>query len=133
MANKYQPIADWLSTQPRDTVNCTFADLEEVLGQPLPPSARIHRAWWANGGITTHHVQAEAWLREGWMVDTVDLYAETVRFMRRLPSREQLDLAWQVVALIRREFPSALTHDVAAACRYAANLLSDTPDGDAWE
>lgn len=26
----------------------TFAEIEKLVGQ-LPPSARIHRAWWANG------------------------------------------------------------------------------------
>ena len=45
------------------TVTLTFAHVEQLLGRPLPPSARRHRHWWENDRGHTH---ARAWLEAGW-------------------------------------------------------------------
>jgi hypothetical protein len=58
-----------------------FAELEEVLGFPLPPSASRYREWWANqrsGG----HSQAKGWQDAGWKVWAVDLAGRRVEFRR---------------------------------------------------
>ena len=60
----------------------TFQQIELVLGFTLPPSARRHRAWWANPSKRDDHPYAQAWLAAGWKVDTVDQQAEWVRFRR---------------------------------------------------
>ena len=60
-----------------------FADIEALVGRPLPPSARDprrYRPWWrytAAYGPAWH-----GWVREGWHVATVDPAAETVTFAR---------------------------------------------------
>jgi hypothetical protein len=33
---------------PGNTVVLTFPHIEDLLGVPLPDSARVHHAWWAN-------------------------------------------------------------------------------------
>jgi hypothetical protein len=43
---KYQQLSRWLQDQSRDEVNMAFADIEQVLGMPLPPSARRHPTHW---------------------------------------------------------------------------------------
>jgi len=59
-----------------------FSDVEEIIGEPLPVSARKHRAWWGNES-SPFRVQAVAWMGCGWKVAEVDLTNEWVRFERR--------------------------------------------------
>lgn len=63
-----------------ETYTLTFAQVEDLINDNLPPSARQHRAWWANDSTSSR--QAEAWMTSGWAVDDVDLSAEVVRFKR---------------------------------------------------
>ena len=58
----------------------TFAHIEEIIGDDLPASARTIRAWWSN---TRSHTQGRAWLEYGWLVASVNLESERVRFNRR--------------------------------------------------
>jgi hypothetical protein len=75
---KYEPLAAHLEALAARDTTMSFADVEQILGAPLPASARNHRPWWANGG----HSQAAAWMGAGWAVDTVNLASERVRFRR---------------------------------------------------
>ncbi len=77
--SKYLPIAGYLSGQSSNEVRVSFAELERILGEPLPASARIHRAWWSNGG----RVQSSSWIEAGWVVGKVDMQAQTLTFFRR--------------------------------------------------
>jgi hypothetical protein len=64
MAGNYQRLADFLASCQSDEVQLSFADIERILGQPLPNAART-ATWWAN---TQHLAQDRAWLRAGWRV-----------------------------------------------------------------
>lgn len=77
----YAPLAEHLADLSAVTAQLSFAQIEHILGRSLPASARRHRAWWANDARGTHG-QARAWMGAGWLVDTVDLNAATVRFRR---------------------------------------------------
>jgi hypothetical protein len=77
----YAPLADHLSGLSSSTEQLSFAQLERILGRPLPASARRHRAWWANNSEGTHS-HARSWMGVGWLVDTVDLNSGTVRLRR---------------------------------------------------
>lgn len=79
--SKYDPLSTYLKSLAASEVKLTFQQVEGVLGQPLPASARRYRPWWANetGGTHTH---ARAWLDAGWRTRAVDLQAETVVFHR---------------------------------------------------
>jgi hypothetical protein len=70
-----------LTTSAGQSRTVTFAELEQVLGFQLPPSARKYRPWWANQSDGAH-VQAQAWMGAGWRVSSVDLREQTVRFVR---------------------------------------------------
>jgi hypothetical protein len=43
---KYSPLHRWLQTHERTTMSVTFAEVEEVLGFPLPNSCRNHVPHW---------------------------------------------------------------------------------------
>lgn len=77
----YQPLTRHLKTLAQDSWSARFAELERVLGQPLPRSAREHRPWWANERSGSH-TQAKAWLEAGWETREVDIARETVTFVR---------------------------------------------------
>jgi hypothetical protein len=78
--SKYDPLTKHLKAQRADRVPMTFAELEKVLGFPLPPSSRKHRAWWAND--PQGHVNARAWRAAGYQSADVDLDALKLVFVK---------------------------------------------------
>lgn len=73
---KYDPLCDYLSKADKDNISLTFTEIEDIISDDLPHSARNHRAWWANGG----HSQSHAWLNAGYSVIVVDFALERVIF-----------------------------------------------------
>ena len=78
--SKYAPLSEALSRTTRDKKRITFAEIERILGAPLPPTARRDNAWWANNA--TGHSQAKGWLGAGFRTSEVNLEGETVTFVR---------------------------------------------------
>ncbi len=78
---KYEPLAERLRRHPQDEWAARFAEVEQVLGFPLPASARRYREWWANQRGEGHS-QKKGWQDAGWQVWKVDLGAEQVTFRR---------------------------------------------------
>ena len=79
---KYAPLSQFLRNATGIRIRLTFTQVEQVVGAPLPPSARRYREWWGNdraGG----HVQARAWLSAGWEVSAVDFAGGEVEFIKR--------------------------------------------------
>jgi hypothetical protein len=81
---KYTPLEAYLQGIPlrQDRVVLSFAEVEKIIGDRLPPSAHKYGAWWANEREVTH-VQANAWLRAGWRVESVHLERKVVTFTRQ--------------------------------------------------
>ena len=48
MPGTYTSLYQYLENRYANTVVLTFAHIEDLLGFPLPDSARVHREWWAN-------------------------------------------------------------------------------------
>jgi hypothetical protein len=79
---KYEPLSTHLQAAGSSEWPTTFAQVEQVLGFALPPSARKHREWWSNQAGAGHS-QARGWQDAGWQVWKVDLEREQVIFRRR--------------------------------------------------
>jgi len=63
---KYDPLARHLATLQGDAFELSFAEIEKILGAPLPRSASRPQ-WWANvTSPETTHVQREAWRAAGF-------------------------------------------------------------------
>lgn len=75
---KYHPLFEHLLFSGQGRLPMTFAEIEEVIGTPLPPSARSREEWWSNN--PNGHSQARAWLRASYRTSHVDLAGETVEF-----------------------------------------------------
>lgn len=80
---KYEPLGNFLADVPAATgsVTLSFGEIEHIIGAQLPPSALMHRAWWANqeGGSRAPH-----WRAAGFKVDGVNQPDRTVSFRRVL-------------------------------------------------
>ncbi len=79
-AARYAPITEFLSGVSGDAVEVSFEEIEEVLGEPLPLSARKHRSFWANSPRPT---QARSWLSAGWEVTGLDWDQQRLTFRRK--------------------------------------------------
>ena len=79
MRTDYTPLRRHLSGLEGQEWSTSFPELERILRDGLPDSARKHRPWWANHAGNT---QGRVWLDAGWKVERVNLRAETVVFRR---------------------------------------------------
>ncbi|MDZ7801036.1 MAG: hypothetical protein U5K81_09630 [Trueperaceae bacterium] len=78
-ASSYAAIGTHLQDASGEETTLSFDRIEEIIGRALPASAHRHRAWWAN---TDTHSQALTWLSAGWKVESADLDAKEVTFVR---------------------------------------------------
>jgi DNA-binding transcriptional regulator YiaG len=82
-AGKYRLLFDYLDQRVGDEVALSFAEIEALLGQSLPPSARGRRDWWGN---RQRAPQASAWMDAGYHVADLNLESERVVFRKPVPS-----------------------------------------------
>jgi len=84
MAERYAPLEQYLRKLPpaQEEVTLSFEIIEGILQDSLPLSALENRTWWDNQQRGTR-VETIAWMDAGWLVETVDLTAKWVRFVRQ--------------------------------------------------
>ncbi len=77
---KYIRLAAFLASQPGavDTIEMTLPEIEEVVGQRLPPGAKFP-SWWRNDEKRMH---SRAWLTAGWRVGRMGRDGASVEFVR---------------------------------------------------
>lgn len=78
--SKYGPLRKHLNSGAMTRWRAAFADVEAVLGFPLPRSAYAYPAWWSND--PTGHSHSRAWLNAGWKTEAVDLPNQQVTFRK---------------------------------------------------
>lgn len=77
--SKYEPLNNFLKAQSREHVPMTFAEIERILNDKLPPS-KTHRAWWSNN--PSNNVMTKEWLDAGYETESVDIAGEKLVFRR---------------------------------------------------
>jgi hypothetical protein len=76
---KYRTLWRWLQDQDRDEIQLSFAQVEEILGLSLPPSARTHQPhWYGYEGSALGRAIRDA----GWRASKVNMVDERVTFLR---------------------------------------------------
>jgi CBS domain-containing protein len=117
--SRYAPLATWLQEQPIDdkTVPLSFQQIETIIGDALPASAREVRSWWANDSVG--HVQSQQWLEVGWRVSNIYMAEETVIFTR-IKDREKAYI----------DFYSGLLPMLTKAAQF--HVREASPDGLNW-
>jgi hypothetical protein len=76
---KYGPLAEYLGALKIDSVSMTFAEIEDILGDALAPSARKHLPYW----YSSHNSLGKAIAAAGFKPRGVRLDSETADFYRR--------------------------------------------------
>ncbi|ETI91645.1 MAG: hypothetical protein Q607_CBUC00021G0087 [Clostridium butyricum DORA_1] len=81
MANtgKYLALEQYLERNCNLKIKLSFEDIEKIISEPLPASARKYAAWWANN--SEGHSHANSWLNAGAKVEEVKL-GEFVVFLK---------------------------------------------------
>ncbi len=77
MSKKYRKLSEHLAGLDEGRWEADFVDVEQVLGVPLPASARTYQAWWAN----QMRSQSLGWQLAGWKAVDLDLKNEKVTFV----------------------------------------------------
>ena len=70
-------LTRWLECTRAAVTTANFDQLDQLIA--LPPVARVHRSWWSND---ERRSQSAHWLDAGWQVDSVNMAAEAVIFVR---------------------------------------------------
>lgn len=79
--SKYQPLLEYLRRSNQSEVTLSFTQVELLINDILPDSARSKRAWWSNRSKGA--LQASAWMEAGYLVEKLDLDEEYVTFRKR--------------------------------------------------
>ncbi len=103
--SRYELLERFLRSRAENEVPITFAEIERILGRPLPASAHEHRAWWSNN--PANNVMTKAWLAAGYESERVDIAGERLVFRRRNRSQSNSSIGW--LDRIRRELGGTVT------------------------
>ena len=92
--SKYASLHKYLANRYADSVVLTFGQLEDLMGAPLPDSARAEQEWWTSTDRDSDKSPcSDAWILAGRTAKP-NLLARTVTFERRAESlRESGSLA----------------------------------------
>ena len=84
MTGNYTLLEQYLRDLPvsQEEVILAFESIQQILNEPLPPSAYEDGAWWGNQkqGI---QIETNPWMDAGWLVEIVDFREQWVRFVRQ--------------------------------------------------
>jgi 5-methylcytosine-specific restriction protein B len=116
---KYDPLTDRLNGEASGSLTLDFHELDTLV-DGLPPTARQHRAWWANDTTSTSR-HSQSWMDAGWRVDRVDLSAERVTFARGDASVSVSGAGQRTIPGTRRTFGDAIEYEMADAPAYNYN------------
>ncbi|MDG4785087.1 HNH endonuclease family protein [Micromonospora sp. WMMD1102] len=83
---RYGPLTDWLRAQTSDEPLVSFDHLEDILGLPLPASARNHLPYWYSAG----NALGKAVVTAGFKARGVNMTNETLVLTRTTPSGDEV-------------------------------------------
>lgn len=78
--SKYFPLYTHLKQCQQKEITLMLAEIETLIGMPLPGSARSRRGWWSNRGKGA--LQAQAWIEAGYLVAEIDLEQQRILFRK---------------------------------------------------
>lgn len=87
---KYYKLKLYFSECCRIYLTLTFEEIEDIIQDKLPASARKASEWWYPRKQTNRI--AEAWISEGYSLVRIDIGKEKVRFKREIEGKEHLKI-----------------------------------------
>lgn len=92
--SKYQPLLDFLCGSDQNEITLSFVEIESLIKDSLPNSAKSKRAWWSNRKHGSS--QAYAWIEAGYRVENLDFDQQQVTFFKP-PDKYQVQLQGDTV------------------------------------
>ncbi len=83
MVGKYTPLENYflnLPTSQREVV-LGFEQIEGILNNKLPSSAYEDQRWWEHE-TEGNHRNTRSWVNAGWRIESLDVNAKWVKFVR---------------------------------------------------
>lgn len=77
-SQKYYPLYTYLYNSQQEEHTLSFAEIEQLLGSPLPATAHSHKSWWGNRRKGA--LQATAWISAGYQTTHLDLVHQQITF-----------------------------------------------------
>ena len=128
--SKYRPLQEYLRRQGQAEVTLTIAEIEQLIGNALPTSARTQRAWWSNR--RTGAVQATAWMAAGYHAQEIDLAQGRITF-RKPPQVYKVERQGNII-LWDADLVKALRHHMGLTqAEFAQELGIRQPTVSEWE
>jgi hypothetical protein len=83
MTGKYTPLENYLRELPasQKSILLSFEQIERILNDKMPSSAYEDRRWWDHE-TEGNHRNTRAWTNAGWRIDSLDVNARWVKFVR---------------------------------------------------
>ena len=81
---EYRLLHKYLHDRYADRLVLTFAQIEDLLGFPLPAAARLQADWWAGTDAVGGSTQAASWILAD-RTATVNMASQSVVFERDTP------------------------------------------------
>lgn len=75
--SKYAPVGEYLQASRSDRVDLSCKQIEDMEGEPLPPSAHNHRAAWSNSDQNTWPLMGQVRAAR-WKVESVQMGSKVV-------------------------------------------------------
>jgi len=75
--DKYAALESFLRSHGKQVIRTTFAEIEKIVGQPLPASAK-YPAWWSNN--PSNNSMTKVWRRANFRTEQVDVARKTLVF-----------------------------------------------------
>lgn len=119
---KYQPLTEFLAQAPGSEAPMTFAQIERVIGHPLPASKK-YPAWWSNN--PSNNVMTRAWLAAGYQTERVDIAGERLVFRRTATAAKPSALIGSLLERIQARLGGTVT--------VSSGVDLTAPVGEIWD
>lgn len=128
--SKYQPLLEFLRGSNQSEVILTFAEIEALMNNPLPDSAKSKRAWWSNRSKGA--LQASAWMEAGYRVEDVALDGQRVTF-RKPTTKPPVQLVGDTVLWNGERIKALRRHMGLTQAEFAERLAVRQATVSEWE
>jgi hypothetical protein len=123
---KYAALETFLLTQKKTVIPTTFAQIESVVGHPLPASAK-YPAWWSNN--PSNNSMTKVWRRAGFRTEQVDVVQKTLVFRRRPPTAPEPPMSKEQWARTQENVRTLIDNNKARAAEPASIKSGFTEGG----
>jgi hypothetical protein len=127
---KYDRLGPYLKDRPTEETPMTFAEVEAVIGAPLPPSAK-YAAWWSNN--PSNNVMTKVWLDAGHKTERVDLGGRKLVFRRSAPRGTSPLRPISSAPPPRSNVLETLRRKLGGSVRMRPGFDPTAPTGEAWD